>query len=66
MGDNGKEITVKVTNAVETYSVSNIINDMNTIISSGVIMTAQGNKPIARKAARFISPRVINIAVQDN
>jgi len=62
LSDMGKKISFKITNALKTYNVQDIITDMNSIISSQVILTSQG-RPIARQSAKFVDPRVTEITV---
>jgi len=65
LSDTGKKISFKITNALATYNIQNVITDMNSIISSQVILTAQG-RPLVRYSAKFVDPRVTEVPVQVN
>ena len=65
LSDTGKKISFKITNALRTYNLQDIITDMNSIISSQVILTTQG-RPLVRYSAKFIDPRVTEVPVQVN
>lgn len=65
ISDQGKNISVKITNAVETYDIETFVKDMDSIISSNVILTSSG-KPIAKRLVKFIEPKTIDVTVQNN
>lgn len=62
ISDQGKNITLRVTNAKLIADVNQMADDMDAIINMDIIETSKG-KPIARKLVRYIKPQVINIEV---
>ncbi len=65
ISDQGKNISVKVPNAVETYNVSQFAEDMDTIITSQVISTSKG-RPVAKRLVKYVEPKTVQIPVQQN
>ena len=62
IGDQGKNITLRVTNAKAVTNVNQFAADMDTIINMDIIETSKG-KPIAKKLVKYIKPQVIDIEV---
>ncbi|MBQ9491441.1 MAG: DUF2922 family protein [Firmicutes bacterium] len=62
MGDQGKNIILRITNAKTVMDANKFVADMNAIINMDIIETSKG-KPIARKLVKYIKPQVINIEV---
>lgn len=62
ISDQGKNITLRVTNAKLIADVNQMADDMDAIIDMDIIETSKG-KPIARRLVRYIRPQVVNIEV---
>ena len=65
ISDQGKNISLKIPNAVETYDTDQFAEDMDTIINSQVILSSAG-RPIAKRLVKYIEPKTIEIPVQNN
>lgn len=65
ISDQGKNISVKIPNAVETYDTDQFAEDMDTIISSQVILTSAG-RPVAKRLVKYIEPKSVQVPVQQN
>lgn len=62
MGNQGKNITLRITNAKLVNDVSQFASDMDAIISMDILDTSKG-KPIAKRLVRYVTPSVINVEV---
>ena len=62
ISDQGKNITLRTTNAKAVADVNKFIADMNAIINMDIIETSKG-KPIAKRLVKYIRPQVVNIEV---
>ena len=65
ISDQGKNISLKIPNAVETYDTDQFAEDMDAIITSQVILSSAG-KPIAKRLVKYIEPKTIEIPIQNN
>ena len=62
MGDQGKNITLRITNAKTVMDANKFVTDMNAIINLDIIETSKG-KPITRRLVKYIRPQVVSIEV---
>jgi hypothetical protein len=62
ISNQGKNITLRVTNAKATFDVNQFVEDMDAIINMDIIETSKG-KPIAKRLVKYIKPQEINIEV---
>ena len=62
MGNQGKNITLRITNAKLVSDVSQFSSDMDAIISMDILDTSKG-KPIAKRLVRYVEPSIINVEI---
>lgn len=62
MGNQGKNITLRITNAKLVNDVSQFASDMDAIISMDILETSKG-KPIAKRLVKYVAPSVINVEI---
>jgi len=62
MGNQGKNVTLRITNAKSVNDVNQIKNDMDSIISMDILETSKG-KPVAKRLVRYVEPNVVDIEV---
>lgn len=65
ISDQGKNINLKIPNAVKSSDTDQFAEDMDLIIASNVILTSAG-KPVAKRFVRYIEPKIIDVTVQNN
>lgn len=63
MNDLGKNLSVKIPNAKAYYDIDQFAEDMDFIITSNIILTSSGAKPIAKKYVKYIKPQVIDVTI---
>ncbi len=62
ISDQGKNITLRITNAKTVTDANKFVEDMNAIINMDIIETSKG-KPIAKRLVKYIRPQVVDIEV---
>jgi Protein of unknown function (DUF2922). len=65
VSDQGKNINLKIPNAIETFDTDQFAEDMDLIIASNVILTSAG-KPVAKRFVKYIEPKIIEVTIQNN
>lgn len=65
ISDQGKNINLKIPNAIETFDTDQFAEDMDLIITSNVILTSAG-KPVAKRFVKYIEPKIIEVTIQNN
>lgn len=60
--DMKKQFVLRISNALETFDITDFENDMNAMIQQDMFVSKNGTPTISR-LVRFISPFKINIAV---
>lgn len=65
LSDQGKNMSLKIPNAFETYDTDKFADDMDTIISLHVLSSSAGT-PVAKRLVKYVEPKIIEIDVQNN
>ena len=62
MGNRGKLILLRITNAKPVSDISQFASDMDSIISMDILDTSKG-KPIAKRLVRYVAPSIIDVEI---